>query len=112
MKEREIEYSILDWLNFNGVFAWKVNVKGYFDQNKGFYRRSNNVFDLRGQPDITGVLPDGRALFVEVKTDRGKLSDDQVWFGQKLQESGCVYIVARSIEDVEQKIKNEGYILT
>ena len=25
----------LDWLNMNGVFSWKVNAKGHYDQNRG-----------------------------------------------------------------------------
>jgi hypothetical protein len=53
-----------------------------------------------GFPDLVGVLPGGRALFVEVKALRGKPSPDQINFLEQARNSGACAGVARSIEDV------------
>ena len=60
-----------------------------------------------GVPDIVGVLPGGRALYLEIKTDKGKLSEKQKNFLFNAQTSGAVATVVRSVEDVE-KVVNEA----
>lgn len=59
---------------------------------------------MKGCADILGVMPDGtgRILAVEVKTPKkGVQSADQILFERRLKRAGGVYILARSVEDVE-----------
>jgi hypothetical protein len=112
MKEKNIEYEILQWLNANGIFAWKVNVKGYYDTKKKFWRKTNNIFDLKGQADISAVLPDGHYMALEVKRKGGKKTQEQEHFLHCVKEKGGIGCVVTCIEDVEEELKNHGYILT
>jgi Holliday junction resolvase len=51
-------------------------------------------------PDILGVLPDGKALMIEVKTETGKVSPEQESFIENASRVGAVAFIARSINDV------------
>lgn len=56
----------------------------------------------KGGADLVGVLTVGGLGFflaVEVKTAVGRLSSEQKLFGQLLERTGSVFIVARSVED-------------
>ncbi|TGE35898.1 VRR-NUC domain-containing protein [Desulfosporosinus fructosivorans] len=53
-----------------------------------------------GFPDLVGVLPGGKALFVEVKALKGKPSAEQINFISQALKTGACAGVARSIEDV------------
>ena len=57
-----------------------------------------------GFSDLFGVLPGGRAIFVEVKSEKGKPSPAQTNFLAQVSMTGAVAVVARSIEDVLQII--------
>jgi len=108
IKEKYIEYQILGWLNAVGIFAWKVNVKGHYNEKKGIWQKSNNIYDFKGQPDITGVI-DGKAIFIEVKRPDEDVRPEQEWFQQRLKEAGAIAIVARSLEDVTGELAKRGY---
>ena len=56
-------------------------------------------FGVRGQGDISGVGPNGIRIEVEVKTATGRLTPDQLAFGELMKKHGAVYVVARSLED-------------
>jgi hypothetical protein len=57
-------------------------------------------FGIPGQGDITGMLRGGKRLEIECKSDRGKLRDDQVEFGQAVNGGGGLYIVVRSVDEL------------
>lgn len=63
-------------------------------------------FGTPGVSDLIAVKG-GRTLFLEVKTAKGKLRDNQVEFGSNIRAQGEEYYVVRSIEDVEQIIKEK-----
>jgi len=54
----------------------------------------------RGFPDLT-ALKDGKTLYIEVKTPKGKQSVYQIEFEQTCKAHGGTYIVARSVEDIK-----------
>jgi hypothetical protein len=56
---------------------------------------------MRGVPDII-VVKEGNFIGLEVKTDTGRLSADQVEFGRKVEAAGARYHVVRSIDDVQR----------
>lgn len=60
----------------------------------------------RGDPDITGILKGGRAYAIEVKAERGRVSEVQSARLLELAEAGAVTGVARSVEDARRIIEN------
>lgn len=64
-------------------------------------------FNLNGQADLTGVTPDGRRLEIEVKSRNGVQSKHQKAFQQMIETTGGVYILARSVEDVDRALAFE-----
>lgn len=66
-------------------------------------------FGVNGQADLTGILPNGRRLEVEVKTPRDKLRPDQLNFREMILSRGGLYIVARTADEAEQELAKHGY---
>lgn len=54
---------------------------------------------LPGVSDII-LIHKGKAYFMEVKTDSGTQSQDQVRFEHNVNKAGCEYTVVRSVGDV------------
>lgn len=61
-------------------------------------------FGFPGMPDVLGQLPGGRLLAIEVKRPSGKVTDDQAAFLEKAGRSGALAFVARSVDDVLERI--------
>lgn len=97
MRESDIQKAILDWLCRKGIFHWRCNLGGVRRAGKGLTRNT-----MRGFPDIAGIIPGGKGqLFVvEVKTPSGKLSAEQARWREHLEMRGCLYILARSVDDL------------
>lgn len=67
--------------------------------------RYNQHLAKPGTPDLLLVAPDGRTLWVEVKTKGGKLSEDQVVMHMALTARKQHVIVARDVEDVMEVLR-------
>lgn len=103
LSESEIKKQIMEFLWLKGVFCWINSSTGIYDPKIGKFRKSNSKFQIKGTSDILGVF-NGRALAIEVKSAKGKLSDDQDSFLTAMEMHGAIAFVARSIADVEQKL--------
>lgn len=57
-----------------------------------------------GFSDLFGFRPDGRAFFVEVKTEEGRLNTAQKSFLSAMQSRGAVAVVARSPDTVVAQV--------
>lgn len=68
MKENSIEKQILDFLTIQEVFCYKITKSGYFDPKTKSLRKHTSVYAINGNSDITGIMPDGIRLDIEVKT--------------------------------------------
>lgn len=54
----------------------------------------------RGFPDLCGFRhSDGKFFCIEIKTQSGRLRDDQKKFGEMIKQYPVLYGVARSVED-------------
>ena len=95
MKEAQIQQAILDYLTIKGVLAFRMNT-GAFKVDNRFIRCGSP-----GMADILAFVPTGDPLWIEVKSDTGKQSTIQKWFQEMVESHGHTYIVARSIEDVQ-----------
>ena len=93
LKEKDITMQIRNVLKMYGIFHWKV---------------FQTLGATPGISDILGVLPGGRMLAIEVKTEKGKLSPHQERFIQNVNDNGGLAFVARSFDDVVQRLKLEN----
>jgi hypothetical protein len=102
MTEKEIENSILMHLEMRGdCIAWKNQSVGIFDPKRKVYRKSRNRFHKNGVSDIICMLHDGPVIFLEVKTQYGRQSENQKQFQKDCEDMGQIYRIVKSIEDVE-----------
>jgi hypothetical protein len=111
LSEAQIEDQILQFLNLSGWFAWKNITAGYFDEEKGHYRKHVSRWAITGSSDII-ALKDGITLFLEVKTEKGRQSDAQKAFEMRVKEKGNKYHIIRSVEDTKAIITSCAKPLT
>jgi hypothetical protein len=98
--EREIEQSILAWLNYQPKCkAWKNKSQGTYDPYKKVFRRPSSKFTEKGTSDILGIW-NRHMLCIEVKSAKGRLSPEQKSFLQEMANLGAICLVARSLDDV------------
>jgi hypothetical protein len=57
-----------------------------------------------GVPDIC-IIHDGIAKWIELKAEKGTLSDDQKACHEMLRRAGCWVLVCRSLSDVEATLE-------
>jgi len=75
--------------------AYSLTFHGWF-----VFRVPPSLYGQKGLCDLIAVK-NGITVFIEVKTPRGKQTEDQKVFEMKLQQAGGIYILARSVDDVE-----------
>jgi hypothetical protein len=56
---------------------------------------------LAGVPDLTFILPNGQAAWIELKADGGRMSEAQLDFRDRVLALKCGYEVCTSINEVE-----------
>ena len=83
--ETFIRKAVVDALRLAGWFVY-YNMQMGFGQHKGL-------------ADLT-AMKDGQVVFVEIKTETGRQSPDQVQFQKDCEAHGVTYILARSVQDV------------
>ena len=87
--EKNIQKEILNFLNINGIFAFKV---------------SGGMFQKSGISDIIACHC-GKFVAIEVKRPGGKVSPLQEDFCQKVHYHGGQAIIAYSLDDVKKALK-------
>jgi len=103
MKESLVVHACIQWLCLHKVKWWRQNT-GAIKTESGAWVR----FGDKGSPDLMCRVPvtiGDRKLAtlvgIECKSDKGKLSDDQAAWRAAHEADGGVYLVARSIDDLE-----------
>lgn len=110
MKEKELQKTILDWLEYKKIFYWRNNSGAMISEYKGKMRFMR--FGEVGSPDIfaikmvfpcpgNGIIGIGQIIGIEVKSPKGKMSKFQEKFKEEFEKAGGIYILAKSLEDVE-----------
>ena len=87
-----------EYLLLRGHFCARVNSGGFETKLGGWFR----AVDIKGFPDIVGITVNGKALAVECKSDKGKLSEAQKTFRDEWVSRGGIHVVARKIEDLQR----------
>ena len=77
---------------------------GVWDPVKKVHRKPGK-YHRNGTADILGVSGDGSGRFIaiEVKTPRGRLSENQKSFLDDINKCGGIGFVARSVDDVRRE---------
>ncbi len=107
--ESEIQKQIMSYLSLRKICAMRINTKGEFRKTgpgTGVLLKNQN----KGFSDIL-CIHKGLSLFLEVKTDKGKMSKDQEEFANKITLAGAYYFVIRSIDDLKIAFGSVGVII-
>jgi hypothetical protein len=97
VKETQLRNQILDWLAYNGHFAWLTNTTGNFNKRTcSFYK---NPRLRRGVADILGVFKNGKLFAIECKVGKNKQSFYQADFGLQILQNNAVYLLVYSFDD-------------
>ena len=96
MTEKQMQNEILRYLADKPLRIWR--------QNTGVSKHGNRIvrYGIPGQADLSGILPDGRRLEIEVKTVNGRQSTAQKNWQKMIEKFNGVYILARSVDDVKK----------
>ncbi len=100
MKEADLLSYALTCLKQSGLVYWRVPNGPVVHSigNKQIRKKS----PIQGFPDIAGVFPSGKFFAIELKTDKGRLSSEQVEWITKLNMSGAMAIVLRSKDEIAE----------
>ena len=107
--EKYVQNDILTWLKVCGFLAFPIPNRGQWSP----ISRRYNIKDkwlVPGVPDIIVVLDSQRVVWIETKSEIGRLSLRQKDFHSKLEILGHLVCVARSVEDVRQAFKGWGIL--
>lgn len=99
--EHKIQNEIRTALAYSCII-FRMNVgTGYTADGRYF-----NTGVPKGFPDLFGFRKsDGRAVFIEVKTPKGKPSAKQVKFLETMRKNGAIAGICRSAEDAVKLIQ-------
>ena len=100
--ESDIQALILIYLTFlPDTYAQRQNTGAAHDG------RRLVRYGVPGQGDILCCMR-GRFIEVEVKTKTGRQSDAQKLRERNITKAGGIYILARSVDDVKDRLREEG----
>ena len=105
LSENEIQNSILEFLRFKKITAWRNNSGGVYDPS-GKRFRSKSKWDRNGVSDILGILPDGKFLAIEVKkNEQARTRPSQREFLDDINNQGGRGFVAYDLAHVKDNLK-------
>ncbi len=110
MKESILSRTITDYLGYerNLKHLWfsRLNSGDFFLPYGGgkFYKV---VGCGRGTADFIAIK-DGRVIFLELKSDKGKQSNDQWLFQLEVKAQGADYYIIREFEELQEVLRCES----
>jgi hypothetical protein len=99
MKETDVQAAICDYLALKGYLFSRTNNAPIYDKTRGAFRALPK-YTRKGWPDIC-LIKNGKFYGIEVKSEVGRLSPEQEELGRAIDMNGGMYVVARSIDDVQ-----------
>ena len=88
-KEADITRQIRNYLMIRRIWHWK---------------HWGGPMSPKGVSDIIGIYKN-RFLAIEIKTEKGKVTKHQARFLKAVEDNGGIAFVARSVEDVIEKLR-------
>jgi hypothetical protein len=98
-RESDIQAAICDYLSYRGYLFSRTNNLPVYDTGRKAFRALPK-YTRKGWPDIC-LIAKGTFYGIECKSSTGKLSVEQKMLGEEIEAHGGIYIVARSISDVQ-----------
>jgi hypothetical protein len=98
--EHKLQVALIDYLAF--ALRPELECRAIPNGEKRHIRvaqRLKNEGVRRGTPDIFICLPEGRIAWLEMKAAKGRLSDDQEAFRDKVLKLGHHWGTAKSVDD-------------
>jgi len=101
--ESKIVTAICQYLQFEENLGRLYHIRN----NSGAYKVGNRFirFGKAGSSDIIIFLPNGKTIFAEVKTEKGKQNKNQINFQASIEKLGFEYHIVRKPSDIEKLIK-------
>ena len=100
--EAQIQKAILQWGGYKRILMHRTPLH---KAGKTVYRPSTN----KGMADIHATVLVGDipvSVWLEVKTAKGRISENQKLFSDTVNATGGFYYVVRSIDDVETALRD------
>ena len=94
-RESDIKRMIKMHLEGKGCLVIDYRSVGIMKPNGSYIPMSK-----RGVSDLLGLTREGKFFAIEVKTEAGRLSQEQKRFIEVVKSHGCKAFVAKSVEDV------------
>uniref|UniRef100_A0A6M3LK80 Putative VRR-NUC domain-containing protein n=1 Tax=viral metagenome TaxID=1070528 RepID=A0A6M3LK80_9ZZZZ len=91
LSETDIKRQVIEYLNIHHIFN---------------YGLLQGIGSYRGAPDRV-LFFKGEVIFLELKTEKGKLSQYQEEFQRQCANDGIKYYVVRSLEDLRAIVDRE-----
>lgn len=85
VNESHIRQQIREWLQIHGWYVVLMVA---------------SPVSHKGIPDLMAYGPKGERLDIEVKTAKGRQSDEQKAYQEEIERRGHQYVLARCLEDV------------
>jgi len=92
----------LGYLAQRSIYAWSNPTRAVYDSKRGAWRKMKGG---KGVADILGMLPSGRFVAVECKCGKDTLRPDQRAFRDAVAANGGLFILARCVGDLHDKIE-------
>jgi hypothetical protein len=110
MTESKIQQEIVNW--YNNTYCLKFHEpRGLiFAVPNGGTRNKLEAITLKatgmlaGVSDLIVILPNGKLIFVEIKTDKSKQSEKQIEFEHRVKALGYEYCIIRSLDEFKKII--------
>lgn len=108
--ESKLQQSIFVWYNNNYCLKTHENRAMIFSIPNGGTRNVREAVALKrtgllaGASDLIVITPKGKLMFVELKIDKGKQSENQIEFEQRVKKLGFEYHIVRSLQEFKKII--------
>lgn len=89
VSEGDMKRAVKDYLRWQGWFCCHIQ------QGMGSYKGIPDIYAIKG----------GRSLWIEGKTAQGRQSEHQLQFEDEIKAHGGEYLVARSVDDVMEYLR-------
>ena len=110
--EHDIQYSIVTYLRLHHILCIENDAMSglqFFSPKDGrrfaFIKHHEKMGYEKGQADLMLLLKGGKCVFVELKTKKGRQSEEQKIFQNAVELLGFEYKLWRSLDDAIDFIK-------
>lgn len=115
--EEEIQNEIMEALHENGYYFFRIHTQGIARVIKGKLVLTPNggriinketgerMGSMKGFSDLLIMCENGLTIYMEIKNEKGKQSEDQIKFERNCLRLGHCYIVVRSAKEAIDKIE-------